>query len=119
VRGEAAPAMFPVSVVLEANNRQVTVQVDGSVHLLSPDKSSPWAHLRLAQPDPTQREYQIDGSDVTSRKDRDPDEIRAFERSPLYGVAAWLRDEGSYSRWDQVRLVDLADGRIVAEGRPA
>src|SRR5207249_1098647 len=72
IMGEAAPAAFPVRVVLEANNQRITVQVDGSVHVLSPDKRSPWAHLRLFQPDPTQREYQIDGSDVTSRKDRDP-----------------------------------------------
>jgi hypothetical protein len=61
----------------------------------------------------------VDGSDVTSRKDRDPNEIRAMEASPLYQAAAWLRDEQSYSRWDDARLTDLGDGRVVAVGQQA
>ena len=30
-----------------------------------------------------------------------------------------MRDEGSYSCWEHVRLVDLDTGRVVAEGRKA
>jgi hypothetical protein len=33
--------------------------------------------------------------------------------SPLYRFDAWLRDESSYSRWEQLRLVDLSTGQVV------
>jgi 4-amino-4-deoxy-L-arabinose transferase-like glycosyltransferase len=105
--------------VLEANADQVAVNLDGSVHTFPAPIDRPWASVRLVQPDPTEREYQVDGSDVTSRKDRDPDEIRAFEASPLYKLDAWLRDESSYSRWEDVRLVDADTGQIVAQGLDA
>ncbi|MBV9583241.1 MAG: glycosyltransferase family 39 protein [Chloroflexi bacterium] len=117
--GESAPGWFPVRVVMDVQPGQVTLDVDGSQHVFNPKAPGPWTHVQLAQPDPTQREYQLDGSDVTSRKDRDPNEIRAMETSPLYQVAAWLRDESSYSRWDDARLTDLSDGQVVATGRDA
>src|SRR5439155_1497492 len=36
-----------------------------------------------------------------------------------YRVIAWLRDEDSYSRWEGARLIDVADGHLIAEGREA
>jgi hypothetical protein len=117
--GEAAPGWFPVRFVVEVHDGQVVLDADGSEHVFKPPVPSPWSHVKLVQPDPTLREYQVDGSDVTSRKDRDPDEIRAMESNPLYQVAAWMRDEPSYSRWDDAKLTDLADGRVVATGQQA
>ncbi|MBV9325036.1 MAG: glycosyltransferase family 39 protein [Chloroflexi bacterium] len=105
--------------VLEVHDGQIVLDADGSQNTFNSKAPGPWTHVQLVQPDPTEREYQVDGSDVTSRKDRDADEIRAMEASPLYRVAAWLRDEASYSRWDNVKLTDLSDGRVVATGREA
>ena len=68
---------MPVHVVLDVTPEQVAITTDGSVHTFPSPIDRPWASVALIQPDPTEREYQIDGSDVTSRKDRDPDEIRA------------------------------------------
>jgi hypothetical protein len=116
VLGEVAPGAAPVQVSLENRQDQVVITTEGSTHTFQPPIDRPWTSVRLVQSDPTEREYQIDGSDVTSRKDRDPDEIRAFEATPLYQIAAWLRDESSYSRWDDARLVDLASGQTVARG---
>jgi hypothetical protein len=42
-----------------------------------------------------------------------------MQASPLYQVAAWMRDEESYSRWDNAKLIDLADDRVIAVGRQA
>src|SRR5207247_2298330 len=66
-----------------------------------------------------QREYQVDGSDTTTRQDREPAQFATAQTEPWYRVMAWLRDEDSYSRWQDVRLVDLGDARVVAQGRAA
>jgi hypothetical protein len=117
--GEAAPQWLPVHLALGASPDQVVINVDGSVHTLPAPVDRPWASVHLIQPDPTEREYQVDGSDVTSRKDRDPDEIRALQSTPLYQLDAWLRDEDSYSRWDNVRVLDATDGHVIADGQQA
>ena len=72
-----------------------------------------WRGISLEQPGPLQREYQVDGSDTTSTDDRQPLVISDLLDSPLYRFDAWLRDESSYSRWERVRLVDLATGQAV------
>jgi hypothetical protein len=117
--GELAPGLLPLRVTLEVSNGQVVIDADGSQHKFPAPTNSAWAHVQFTQPRPEDREFQIDGSDVTARKDRDPDQVRAWTGTLYYQFAAWLRDEGSFSRWEDVRLFDLANGTLVAEGREA
>jgi hypothetical protein len=89
------------------------VTVDGQQHPLSSVLGPGWRGISFEQPGPLQREYQVDGSDTTSTDDRQPLVITDLLDSPLYRFDAWLRDESSYSRWERVRLVDLATGQAV------
>jgi hypothetical protein len=79
-----------------------------------------WRGISLEQPGPLEREYQIDGSDTTSTGDRQPSVIGDLLGSPLYSFDAWLRDESSYSRWERLRVVDLATAQPIdpANGLP-
>ena len=119
VAGEASLSLLPVRLTIDVSGTTATAQLDGSAHAVTVAALTPGAHLRFEQPGPAQREYQIDGSDTTSRNDRDPAQFPADQQSAAYRILAWLRDESSYSRWDDVRLIDLADGKTVAQGRAA
>jgi hypothetical protein len=117
--GEVATNVFPVRVSIEGSRGEAQVALDGGqLAVILPDLG-PGAHVRFEQPGPAEREYQIDGSDTTARHDRDAAQFRAIQETAWYRALAWLRDEGGYSRWDDVRLVDLADGRLIAQGRAA
>jgi hypothetical protein len=117
--GEAATNLLPVRVSIERKADGALIEIDGGQHSVSLAEPERAAHLRFEQPGPAEREYQIDGSDTTARHDRDPAQFRAVQDAVWYRVLGWLRDEGGYSRWDNVRLVDLADGRLIAQGRAA
>src|SRR5262249_5243605 len=106
--GELSLAVVPVHVTIEVRGSDARVSLDGSQHDLRAPDIGPDARVRLEQPGPAAREYQIDGSDTTSRNDRDVAQFLSVSDSLGYRVLAWLRDEGSYSRWEDVRLVDLA-----------
>jgi hypothetical protein len=114
--GEAAPGAFPVDVSIEGHGAALQVTVDGQTHALSSGVGAGWRGVNFEQPGPLEREYQVDGSDTTSTNDRDPAFIATLLDSPLYGVDSWLRDESSYSRWDGVRVVDLATGQPIPAG---
>jgi 4-amino-4-deoxy-L-arabinose transferase-like glycosyltransferase len=117
--GELAPGRLPVHVGLEVRGSTGQVAMDGGQHDVQVPELPAGARIRFEEPGPVQREYQIDGSDTTARDDRDPDQIRAEQNTPWYRVMSWLRDEASYSRWQDVRLVDLSDGHVIASGRDA
>jgi 4-amino-4-deoxy-L-arabinose transferase-like glycosyltransferase len=119
VTGELAPGWLPVHVGIEARGGAGQVVMDGSQHDVQVPDLPPGARIRFEEPGPVQREYQIDGSDMTTHHDRDPDLFRADQNTPWYRLMGWLRDEASYSRWQDVRLVDLADGGVIAAGREA
>ena len=116
--GEQAPAAFPVHVRIEAleNAANLQVSVDGETHNLSSALGGGWQSVALEQPGPLQREYQADGSDTTSTNDRRPDVIRTLLNTPLYALDAFLRDEGSYSRWANLRVTDLSTGQLILTG---
>jgi hypothetical protein len=119
VIGELAPALWPVRVTITVRGQDVDVQMEGrhqSFHLPS---SRAYASVRFVQPGPLDREFQIDGSDRVVRDDRDPAAIQAIQNAPLYRLDAWLRDESSYSRWEDLRLTDAASGRVLAAGQTA
>ncbi|TME43605.1 MAG: hypothetical protein E6I75_01355 [Chloroflexi bacterium] len=95
------------------------VQMDGGQHaVVMPDLGS-GARIRFEQPGPAEREYQIDGSDTTSRNDRDVSQFNSVQAAAWYRLMAWLLDEDSYSRWQDIRLRDLNDGHLIAQGREA
>jgi hypothetical protein len=102
-------------VTIEARGTLLRVVVDGAEHVLRSQIVGGWRGVLLESPGPNEREYQVDGSDTTSSDDRDA-ALLAF---PLYGVDGWLRDEGSYSRWEHLRVVDLDTGQPVSGALPA
>ena len=111
--GEAAPAAWPIDLTLDVSGNNVTLTVDGATHQFTTFTGSTWRGIRLDQPGPLQREYQVDGSDTTSTQDRQPLVIRDLLGTPLYQFDAWLRDEPSFSRWERVLVVDAATGQPV------
>jgi hypothetical protein len=117
--GELAPAAFPVRVRIAVSGPDVRLQMDGREQLFHLPSGRPYASIRFTQPGPANREFQIDGSDLVVRIDRDAAAIRDMQDTPLYRFDAWLRDEGSYSRWEDVRLTDADTGQIVAQGLDA
>jgi Dolichyl-phosphate-mannose-protein mannosyltransferase len=116
--GEIAPGLFPVRVALEVRGGHVEVSMDGGKHGFDRD-SLAWDHLQFEQPGPEDREVQVDGSETVGRGDREPEYIRGLAATPLYAVGAWLRDEASFSRWEDVRLFEAQTGQQLAEGRAA
>lgn len=116
--GEAVPGWLPVPLAIEASGGNVAVELAGARHELKRSVDS-WTRVRLEAPGPEQREVQIDGSDTVGRGDRDAAYIRSIEHSPLYVITSWLRDDASFSRWDDARLIDLQTGQVVARGPQA
>jgi hypothetical protein len=116
--GEQASAAFPVRVTLEGHQADLQISVDGQSHTLSSALGGGWQKVALLQPGPLEREYQVDGSDTTSTNDRQPGLIRTLLDTPLYRLDAFLRDEDSYSRWENLRLTDLSTGQAVAADAP-
>ncbi len=117
--GELLPGALPVRVGVEVRGSAGHVTMDGGAHDVQVPDLPPGARIRFEEPGPVQREYQIDGSDTTARNDRDSDQIRAEQNTPWYRFMGWLRDEASYSRWQNVQLIDLSDGHVIASGRDA
>jgi hypothetical protein len=115
--GELAPSLFPVRVAIEGRANSVTVIADGNRKNIQMPDDAQFRKVRFEQPGPAEHELQIDGSDTVGRQDRDRAYINALSTTPLYMVAAWLRDESSFSRWEDVRLVDLDTGQVIADGR--
>jgi hypothetical protein len=115
--GELLPGWLPVHVDIDVHGSTAAVAMDGGEHDVQVPDLPTGARIRFDEPGPLQREYQIDGSDTTARDDRNPNQISAEQNTPWYRFMAWLRDESSYSRWQNVRLVDLSDGRLIASGR--
>jgi hypothetical protein len=116
--GEQAPAAFPVHVTIEGHSANLQVDVDGQTHDLDSGLGGGWRSVLLDQPGPVDREYQVDGSDTTSTNDRDVAFLRGFLGTPLYALDAYLRDEGSYSRWEDLRITDLATGQPLSPEHP-
>jgi 4-amino-4-deoxy-L-arabinose transferase-like glycosyltransferase len=114
--GELAPKAFPVRVSIAVTGQDVDVQMDGGEKTFHLPSGRPYASIRFVEPGPVNREFQIDGSDTVVRDDRDAAAIQGMQGSLLYRFDAWLRDEGSYSRWGDVRLIDADSGRILAQG---
>jgi hypothetical protein len=112
--GEAAPAAWPAPLSLDVRPGQVLVTVDGQQHQVDLPAGTRWQSIRFEQPGPFDREYQVDGTDLTFTLDRDAGGIERLQSSPLYRLDAWLRDEPSFSRWEQVRLADPKTGSVVA-----
>jgi hypothetical protein len=116
--GEQAPGAFPVRVTIEGRQTNLQVSVDGQTHSLSSALGGGWQRLALQEPGPVEREYQVDGSDTTSTNDRSPRFIRSLLDAPLYRLDAFLRDEDSYSRWENLRITDLATGQLLPADAP-
>ena len=88
------------------------------MHHLTSALGGGWDSVAFEQPGPLEREYQIDGSDATATNDRQADLIVGLRGSPLYTFDVWLRDESSYSRWENLQVVDLTSGQPVAPSDP-
>jgi hypothetical protein len=111
--GEAAPAAWPAPLGLDVRPGQVLVTVDGQQHSVDLPADVRWQAIRFEQPGPLNREYQVDGTDLTFTLDRDVGVTERLQSTPLYRLDSWLRDEPSFSRWEQVRLLDPTTGSVV------
>jgi hypothetical protein len=115
ILGEVGLAALPVHVSLEIREDGRVTMDEGARAIEVPDLPA-GTRIRFEQPGPAEREYQIDGSDTTARNDRNPAAFRAVQNAPWYRLMAWIRDEGSYSRWQDIELVDLSDDHVIASG---
>jgi hypothetical protein len=106
-----------VPVAIDVDGATVTVHVDGAEHRVAAPPGTAWRGVGFEQPGPLVREYQIDGSDTTSTLDRQPRVILRVLDSPLYRLDSWLRDESSFSRWEQLRILDAETGQAVPTPR--
>lgn len=108
--------LAPVAVAVAADGPNLTVTVDGTAQQVRMPVAV--TTLRLPSPPPEQREYQIDGSDSTNNFTFDPAYFAREAASPYYRFQAWLRDDGSYSRWQRLTIRDANGGITVQEQRP-
>ncbi len=114
--GELALALFPVSVGVSAARTSVVIQTEGQNHGMT--AAEPLAGLRFLPAGAFHREYQVDGSDTTNNFTFDPAYFATFARSPYYRLQAFLRDESSYSRWENLRVTDSSGKVISSVSRP-
>ncbi len=109
---------FPSRLEIWGDGTGAVVAVDGSSRLLSLD--SPLRAVRFPPAESFRREYQVDGSDGTNSLNLDPVYFTAISSTPYYRFQAFLRDEGSYSRWRRLEIRDAAGqsvgGGLQAEG---
>jgi len=104
--------LAPVQVALAVDGQNMTLAVDGRVQ----QAYLPAAvqTLRFPAVAPHQREYQIDGSDTTNNFTFDPSYFAVEASAPYYRLQAWLRDDSSYSRWQDL-VVRNGEGSVVTE----
>jgi hypothetical protein len=117
--GELAPGALPEQVRIAVTGNDVLVQMDGVDNKFHLPSGRAYTSIRFVGPQPVNREFQVDGSDSFVRRDRDAAAIQGTQDTLLYRFDAWLRDEGSYSRWDNARLLDGDSGAVLAQGREA
>ena len=108
--------LAPVTVVIAADGPNLTVTVDGTAQQVRMPAAVTTS--RFPAPPPAEREYQIDGSDSTNNFTFDPAYFAREAASPYYRFQAWLRDDGSYSRWQRLTIRDANGGIIVQEQWP-
>jgi hypothetical protein len=114
--GELLLALFPVSVHVASNPAVVAVAVDGQVHPVKP--AQPLIGVQFIPAPAYRREYQVDGSDSTNSFTFQPAYFARFGGEPYYRLQALLRDESSYSRWDDLVVRDASGHLIRKDSRP-
>jgi 4-amino-4-deoxy-L-arabinose transferase-like glycosyltransferase len=103
--------LFPVRVRVTGSGTTAAMSLGGVTRDVA--LARPIRAVRFVPGEPHRREYQIDGSDTTNNATFDPAYFAAFSSSPYYRFQAWLRDEASYSTWQDLAVRD-AEGRLVA-----
>ena len=111
--GELLLDLYPVRLVAQGVGSNLTIDLDGGIKRFQ----LPWpiASFRIPPAQPLEREYQIDGSDSVERRTFDPEHFAALSTTPYYRLQAWLRDEGSYSRWQNLVVRDDAAGIVALQ----
>ncbi len=115
--GQLLLELFQVPVRVSGNQNLVSVSVEGQTRTF--EVSAPVQSAIFVPAIPYQREYQIDGSDSTNSFTFQPFYFARFGTSIYYRFQAVLRDDASYSRWQDLVVAD-ATGRISFKAdRPA
>ncbi len=107
---------FPNSVEIGATAASLTVATDGQTHVVQVTR--PVSAVRLTEPPPLRREYQVDGSDSTNNFTLDLVYFATVQSSAYYRLQAFLRDESSYSTWRNLVVRDPSGKQVVALARP-
>jgi hypothetical protein len=90
----------PVKLHVKGTGRSAVVSIDG--HRRRVFIAAPVNAVEFVRNDPHRREYQIDGSDTTNNFTFDGDYFARHASSPYYRFQSLLRDEPSYSRWQNL-----------------
>ena len=110
-------AAFPVHVHVTATEQAAAISIDGVTRIV--DLAGPLQSARFVPIEPNAREYQIDGSDTANNSTFQGDYFATFANSPYYHFQSWLRDEGSYSVWQNLQIRDAVDHPVVQQAQPA
>lgn len=100
-----------VRMEIAGTPQAVEIRLDGDSHPVSLGR--PLSHIRFLKSPRLLREYQIDGTDSTNNFTLDYSYIEQIHDSPYYRFVAFLRDEGSYSRWQNLTVRDES-GRLLS-----
>ena len=104
VAGDLMLRAFPVSVEISGSGRELVVGIDGQAWSLA--LAEPVVAVRFPAGSPHRREYQIDGSDSTNNFTLDEAYFRSIADASYYRFQGFLRQEGTYSRWQNLTVLD-------------
>ena len=106
----------PVTFELRGHPSSVTITVDDHTQYLPLAK--PLRAVRFLPAEPYRREYQIDGSDSTNSLNLDTAYFSGLSFSLYYRFQSILRDEDSYSRWQDLEVWDPEGRPLLQQSRP-
>jgi len=114
--GELLLDWFPVALTIQGDAGRAAVTIDGQTRQVA--LAHPLQAVRFAAAQPYQREFPTDGSDSTNNFTFDPDYFARIGASVYYRLQAFLRDDSSYSRWQDLTIRNGAGAITFHQARP-
>ncbi len=108
--------LFPEVLKISQEGEYLSISIEGETGVVP--VAAPIHSLDFVPIPPHLREYQIDGSDSTNNFTFDPDYFARIAGSPYYRFQALLRDDGSYSQWRNLSVMDAAGKTVLKKASP-